>query len=484
MIQSLNKSTVEKPTREVRILQFGEGNFLRAFADWAIDIANEKGVMDAGVAICKPRLRAASGKHQVIDTLCAQDNMFHVCLEGVENKSQKQDWRLIRCVMDSFNPYEEYEKYEKYILSPELRVIISNTTEAGITYVDDDDLTACPPMSYPAKMAALLYRRFKHFEGDSEKGVVVICCELIEENGSTLKEYVLRHAQKAGLGESFVAWVNDSCAFCDSLVDRIVTGFPEKTIDEVKQQIGYDDNAVVMGELYHLWVIGGEDYLRAKAEMPLDEAGLNVVFTPSIKQFRDKKVRILNGSHTGMVAMGLLMDCETVVDAFNNPDIESFVNKMVNQEVIPAIYEDEASLRAFADSILERFYNPAIQHKLKSISLNSLSKWEARNYPTLKDNWERYGRIAECECMSFAALLALYGPDSGFEPEDNAEYVAFIRDNWDSQNLESTVSRIVCNGGIFQADFSMVAGFVPTVSMYLSSIVQEGMAATLKRFLG
>lgn len=482
MIQSLNKSTVEKPARKVKILQFGEGNFLRAFADWAIDIANEKGVMDAGVAICKPRPRSAATR-QVIDTLRDQDNMFHVCLEGMEHKTHKRDQRLVRCVMDSFSPHEEYDKYEHNIISPELRVIISNTTEAGISYVEED-IFACPPSSFPAKMAALLYRRFKHFEGAAERGVVVICCELIEDNATTLKEYVLRHARRAALEQEFIDWLNGSCAFCDSLVDRIVTGFPEKNINEVKQQLGYDDNAVVMGELYHLWVIGGEGYLRAKAELPLDEAGLNVVFTPNIKQFRDKKVRILNGSHTGMVAMALLMGCETVVEAFNNPDIERFVLKMVNQEVIPVIGEDAASLKTFADGILERFYNPAIQHRLRSISLNSLSKWEARNYPTLKDNWERFGRVAECEAMTFAALLALYGPDSGFEPDDEPRHIAFIRDNWDAQNLESTVSRILCDGGIFHSDFSRIAGFVPTVAMYLRDIEQRGMAVALKSFLG
>ncbi len=481
MIKSLNRTTVEKTVRPVRILQFGEGNFLRAFADWAIDIANEKGVMNMGVAICKPRARANSGK-QVIDTLREQDNLFHVCLEGVENKAPKREIRLVKCVMDSFVPDEEYATYEQYITSEELQVIISNTTEAGIRYEAEDDISACPPKSYPAKITALLYRRFKYFGGDSSKGLVIICCELIEDNGTTLREYVLRHAHNNGLEQEFVDWVEKSCYFCDSLVDRIVTGYPERA-DEVKAEIGYDDNAIVMGELYHLWVIGGDGYLKAKAVLPLDEAGLNVVFTPNIKQFRDKKVRILNGSHTGMVAMGLLMGCESVVDAFNNPDIERFIKKMVAEEVIPMIDEDKAELKLFADGILERFYNPYIKHLLKSISLNSLSKWEARNYPTLRDNWERLGMTADCECMTFAALLAYYSPNSGFDVDDVPEHVAFIRENWDSNDLYSTVQNIV-QSNIFTEDFSQVAGFVPKVAMYLSAIEKMGMAAALKKFLG
>lgn len=481
MIKNLNKTTVERAERPVRILQFGEGNFLRAFADWAIDVANERGVIDAGVAICKPRARA-NGSKQVIDTLREQDNMFHVCLEGVESMEPKRELRLVKCVMDSFIPDEEYAKYEQYITSEDLQVVISNTTEAGIRYVEGDDITACPPKSYPAKMTALLYRRFKHFEGDSSKGLVVICCELIEDNGTTLREYVLRHARSNGLEQAFVDWVEQSCYFCDSLVDRIVTGYPEKA-DEIKAELGYDDNAIVMGELYHLWVIGGDGYLKAKEVLPLDEAGLNVVFTPNVKQFRDKKVRILNGSHTGMVAMSLLMGCESVADAFKTPDIERFIKKMVAEEVIPMIDEDKAELKLFAEGILERFYNPYIKHLLKSISLNSLSKWEARNYPTLRDNWMRLGMTADCGCMTFAALLAYYNPNSGFEVNDVSEHVALIRDNWNSDDLYTTVQNIV-QSNIFTEDFSQVAGFVPKVAMYLGEIEKMGMAAALKKFLG
>ena len=218
-------------------------------------------------------------------------------------------------------------------------------------------------------------------------------------------------------------------------------------------------------------------------ELPLDKAGLHVIFMPSIKQFRDKKVRILNGSHTGMVTMALLMGCETVMDAFNTPDIEKFVNDMVAEEVIPMIEEDQEELKAFASSILERFYNPYIKHMLKSISLNSLSKWEARNYPTVKDNWFKAGKVAEHECMTFAALMAYYSSKSGFEPDDTAEFVAYIRNNWNSEDLESTVSKIVKESGIFTVDFSEVPGFIPAVAKYLKDIEELGMAAALKKFL-
>lgn len=393
MIKQLNKSTVETVGRPVRILQFGEGNFLRAFVDWQIDIANEKGVMDAGVAVCQPIIDPERKVLGMIDLMHRQDNMYHVYLEGIENKRPKKDVRLVKSIMDSFNPYVDYAKYEAYFLSPELKITISNTTEAGIRYEEGDDLTACPPKSYPAKMTALLYKRFKHFNG-------------------------------------------------------------------------------------------GPGYKEVMKELPLDKAGLHVIFMPSIKQFRDKKVRILNGSHTGMVPIALQMGCETVMDAFNTPDIERFVNDMVAEEVIPMIDEDRDELKKFAAGILERFYNPFIKHMLRSISLNSLSKWEARNYPTVRDNWFKAQRLAEREAFTFAALMTLYGPNSGFEPDDTREFVDYIRANWDSADMEATIAKIVKESGIFTVDFSEVPGFIGTVAGYVRDIETLGMKDALKKFLG
>ncbi|MBQ4162968.1 MAG: altronate oxidoreductase, partial [Parabacteroides sp.] len=258
---------------------------------------------------------------------------------------------------------------------------------------------------------------------------------------------------------------------------------PHDCIGQIKEEIGYDDNLVVRGELYHLWVIGGAGYEEVQKLLPLDKAGLNVTFMPSIKQFRDKKVRILNGSHTGMVAIALMMGCQTVMDAFNTPDIERFINQMVEQEVIPMIEEDPDKLKRFAASILERFYNPHVRHLLKSISLNSLSKWEARNYPTLRDYWFKAGKMARYECMTFAALMAYYSPKSGFEPDDTPEFVQYIRANWDASNLEATMTKIVTQSGIFTVDFSEIEGFIPTVAQYVKDIEELGMAAALKKFL-
>ncbi len=479
MIKPLNSTTVDVVKHPVKVLQFGEGNFLRAFVDWQLDIANEKGVIDAGVAVIEPRFSDSF----VIDTLNKQDNLYHVYLEGIEDGKPKKETRLVKVIQESFSPGKDPKHYEEVILSPELEFIISNTTEAGIR-MEEDDVLSDAPKTYPGKMTNLLYRRFKHYNGDKEKGLNIICCELIEDNATTLHKYVLEHAEKANLGKDFIDWVEEACTFSDSLVDRIVPGFPRDTINEIKEELGFDDNLVVKGELYHLWAIGGKGYEKVRKLLPLDKAGLHVLFMPSIKSFRDKKVRILNGSHTGMVPVALQMGCETVMDAFNTPEINKFVNDMVAKEVLPMIDEDPKELQEFAAGILERFYNPYIKHMLKSISLNSLSKWEARNFDTVKDNWEKAGKIADYECFTFAALLALYGPKSGFEPDDNQEHIAYIRNNWDENDVEGMVKKIVSESGIFVRDFAaIVPGFVAKVAEYLKEINTEGMEKALKNFL-
>jgi tagaturonate reductase len=481
-VKALNGQSVERVARPIKILQFGEGNFLRAFVDWQVDIANEMGIMDAGIAICKPRPNRSQTRG-TIEILKEQDCLYHTYLEGIKDKKPMKEVRLIKSVQCAINPYEEYEAYERIILSPELKIVVSNTTEAGIRYEEGDDLEALPPKSYPAKITALLYKRFKHYCGDSTKGLCIICCELIEDNGSTLREYVLRHAAYNGLEQEFVEWVEQNCSFCDTLVDRIVPGFPSENIDEIKEELGFDDNLIVKGELYHLWAIGGCGYEEVQRQLPLDKAGLHVLFMPSIKQFRDKKVRILNGSHTGMVPIGLQLGCETVMDAFNNADLEQFINAMVAEEVIPMIEGDRAELQEFASGILERFYNPYIRHMLKSISLNSLSKWEARNYPTLIDNWQKAGKVAEKELFTFAALLTLYSGKVEFEPNDTAEHVEFIQKVWNNDDIAATVKAIVENRDIWTVDLTAVTPLVERVAEYVKDILDNGMAAALKRML-
>ena len=478
-LKRLNRATAGFTDRPVRIMQFGEGNFLRAFVDWQIQLADEAGVLDSNVVIVSPRFK--EGK--TVKALKEQQGMYHVVLEGIENGKPKRESKLINCIADVLAPAlpADYTKYSQYITSPDLRFVVSNTTEAGIRY-EKDDVTAGIPLTFPGKITRLLWKRWEHFEGDASKGLVFLPCELIEENGKELRRIVLRHAMENELPAGFAEWVKESCLFVDTLVDRIVTGYPDNAA-EVKSEMGYDDNCIVVGELYHLWAIGGEGYETVRKEIPLHEAGLHAIFLPEIKTFRDKKVRILNGSHTGMVPIALQMGCPTVVDAFNNKAINAFINSMVSREVLPMIHENPEELQHFADSILERFFNPYVKHYLKAIALNSLAKWEARNWPTARDYYKSLGKLPRHELLTFASLLSLYGPGSGFVAEDRPEFVEAINQAWDYQDAKGTVERIL-GAGIFLDDFeARIPGFSAKVADYLWQIRREGMAVTLATFL-
>ncbi len=476
-IRQLNKQTVNKPALPVKILQFGEGNFLRAFVDWMIHKANEAGVMNHGIVAVQP---IAQG---LAEMLKKQDCMYHVYLEGIKEKQPVKEVTLVKSIVDALNTYEEYESYKNIFLSPELEMIISNTTEAGIRYEEGDDLNACPPKSYPAKLTSLLYQRFQKFNGAADKGLLIICCELIEDNGCTLREYVLKHAEYNQLGADFIQWIKQNCPFYDTLVDRIVPGFPRETIDEIKAEIGYDDNLVVKGEFFHVWAIGGDPIIKEK--LPLDKAGLNVLFMDDIKPFRAKKVRVLNGSHTAMVPVALQMGCETVKDAFNIPLVEKFINQMVANEVLPAINEDPVELEKFSGKILERFYNPFIKHYLKDISLNSLSKWETRDFPTVQDNTLKLNKQAKLATFSFAALLVLYSGKSEvqFTPNDTPEFVEFIQKSFDPNNVEGWVNGIVSNKQIWTADLLSAPGFVDSVTQNVTLILDKGMKSSLEEIM-
>jgi tagaturonate reductase len=476
-MKELNKQIVNKPELPVKILQFGEGNFLRAFVDWMIHKANEAGVMNHGVVAVQP---IAQG---MADLLNKQDCLYHVYLEGIKDKQPAKEVTLVKSIVKTLNPYTEYEAYQKLFLSPDLEMIVSNTTEAGIRYEEGDDLTALPPKSYPAKITALLHQRFQKFGGAIDKGLLIICCELIEDNGSTLREYVLKHAAYNQLGDDFIAWVKTACHFYDTLVDRIVPGFPRETINEIKAEIGFDDNLVVKGEYFHVWAIGGDSVIKEK--LPLNKAGLNVLYMDDIKPFRAKKVRILNGSHTAMVQVALQLGCETVMDAFNTPLVEKYINRMVEEEVLPAIHEDPEALKKFAAKILERFYNPFIKHYLKDISLNSISKWEARNFPTLKDNAVNLKKEAKLTTFSFAAFLVLYSGKSevAFTPNDTPEFVDFIQSTFNRNDIEGWVKGIVNSKKLWTVDLGAVPGFAENATKDVELILEKGMAGALESLL-
>ncbi|WP_075590857.1 tagaturonate reductase [Labilibacter marinus] len=475
-LPQLNRTTYNTSKQyPVKVLQFGEGNFLRAFVDWMIHKANNSINLNAGVVVVQPLERG------MVDLLQKQDNLYHVALEGIKDGQPVKESELIDCIIDAINPYAEYEKYLNYILHPELELVVSNTTEAGISRIDNEDINAAPPKSFPGKVCQLLYKRFQHFNGASDKGLTFFCCELIEHNGSKLKEIVLELAASNQLEPAFITWLNQSCSFCNTLVDRIVPGFPKDNIKSFQQAVGYEDNLIVVGEYFHLWAIEAPQAVQAK--FPFDQAGLNVVWLDDMTAFRDKKVRILNGSHTALVPVGLLSGHQTVKEAFDDKVLADFIQQMVSQEVIPCIKGDQDALKVFADEILERFYNPYVKHFMKDISLNSISKWITRDYPSVQDYHQLNGAIPKRLSFSLAALLVLYSPHNNidFTPNDTAEHLEFIKSVWDSDasNAEK-VKQILSNEGVWNENLCALPGLCESVTSYLESILKQGIKTAIQ----
>lgn len=459
-----------------RVLQFGEGNFLRAFVDWMIQKGNEELNLNMGVVVVQPLARG------MVDKLKQQNCKYNVILEGIKNGQPIREIQAVDCIVDAINPYSQYKKYKEFFLNPELEFIISNTTEAGISRLDKVDIFAEPPASYPAKIVALLYERFQFFKGDKDKGLSIICCELIENNAAILKQIVLELADENNLPSEFVAWINASCSFCNSLVDRIVTGFPKDTIQSIQTELGTEDNMVVIGEYFHLWAIEGDE--RTKNKLPLHKAGLNVLWLDELKDFRDKKVRVLNGAHTALVPVGLLSGYSTVKEAFADERISNYITKLISNEVLPNIKGDEGKLKQFADEILERFLNPYIKHYLKDISLNSISKWVTRDWPSLKDDFTRTGKLPQRLTFSLATLLTLYSSDNkvAFQANDTPAYLTAMQNVWaSSEPLEEKVSQILSNQKIWGNEVAELKELHTAVATFVKQILSIGIEASLKQ---
>ncbi|MDR3161660.1 MAG: tagaturonate reductase [Spirochaetaceae bacterium] len=406
------KNIIEKLSpvpRPEKVLQFGEGNFLRAFVDWQIDIANEKTDFNGNVVLVQP-LEQGMG-----DAINAQKGLYTTLLRGIRKGKTVEEFRPVTSISRCLNPYTHYEEYLRCAENPDLRFVVSNTTEAGIAYHAEDRLSDRPPRSFPGKVTAFLFRRFEHFKGDPAKALVFIPCELIDKNGDKLKEIVETYAREWNLGGAFLAWLG-SCDFCNSLVDRIVPGYPREEAGALCEKLGYEDPLLVAAELFHLWVIeGAKDH---RAELPLAEAGLNVIWTADMSFYRTRKVRILNGAHTSGVLAAYLYGLDTVEQCIRDPLINKMMKKAVFEEIIPSMEGGAAegglaeggpaSLTEYANDVFERFANPYIKHLLLSISLNSVSKFKTRVLPSLLDRLVKTGKPPEVLSFSLAALIAFY----------------------------------------------------------------------------
>ncbi len=392
---------VKKTVRPVKAVQFGEGNFLRAFIDYQIDVMNEKTDFNGSVVMVQP-LQNGMG-----DMINAQDAVYTTILSGVENGKRVEEDRVITSVKECINPYKDYEKYIALADNPDLRFVFSNTTEAGIAYDPSVCLEDKPQSSFPGKVAAFLYRRYKTFNGDKNKGLIFIPCELIDKNGQFLRKWVLKHAEDWKLEKEFSEWIDASCDFCCSLVDRIVPGYPRAEADAICERLGYKDNLLDCAEKFLFWAI---EYTHKshEDELPTGKAGLNVVWTDDMSFYRTRKVRILNGTHTMTVLAAYLAGKTTIEECMKDSLISSFMDQGLFKEIIPSMDGDKALLESYASDVLNRFRNPSIVHLLLSISLNSTSKFKTRDLPSLLGYFEKNGKLPKTLVFSLAALIAFY----------------------------------------------------------------------------
>lgn len=469
------KDVAKRTEYPVKAIQFGEGNFLRAFVDYMIDIANEKGVFGGSIAIVKP---ISFGS---LDAFSEQDNLYTVLLRGKENGEVINKSRIITSVSKALDCKDDYEEYMALARLDTLRFVISNTTEAGI-FLDENDRFEGLPQTYPGKLTKFLYERYTAFSGDKDKGLIMLPVELIENNGGKLKECVLALSKVWDLPEDFIKWVNESNVFCSTLVDRIVTGYPRGYADKVCKELGYEDKLVDIGEPFALWVI--ESKKDISGELPLNKIGLPVVFTDNQKPYRERKVRVLNGAHTSSVLAGYLYGLDIVRDCMADAVIGKFIRKVVTDEIVPQVNLPRDDVTAFANSVFERFENPFIDHALLSISLNSVSKWKARVLPSFKDYYANNGKLPRTMTFSFAALLAFYSSndlrDDGLYAKrpNGDEYV--IHDDravleFFAQNTGKLdfIEKVCKNADFWGEDLSGYDGFTDAVEFWYGRIRED-----------
>lgn len=436
------------------VMQFGEGGFLRGFVDYFFHKLQEKGLYDGRIVVVQP---IEKGMCQMLADQNCEYNLF---LRGIDNGEVVNEHTHITSISRALNPYTQYDEYIKLAENPDLRVIVSNTTEAGIEYLGTEKLTDTPPKSYPAKLTQFLYKRFKL----GLKGFILLPCELIDNNADNLKKCVLQYADLWELGDEFKNWLETENDFCNTLVDRIVTGYPRDEVKELTKQIGYTDNLIDTAEIFHLWVIEGHH----EDELPFNKAGYNIVWTDDAKPYKKRKVRILNGGHTSMVLGARLYGLSTVGECLKDETVSAFLKKCIFEEIVPTLGNTETDVK-FGEAVLERFSNPFIKHQLLSIALNSVSKFQVRVLPTILEYKEQFGKYPTALTFSMAALIAFYRTD---EANDGADIMEFMK--------TASVEEIMKREDYWHSDLTEM---IPVVTEYYNMIREKGMAEAYKAVL-
>lgn len=483
-LDKLNRKMSEEfKTYPEKILQFGEGNFLRAFVDWQIDVLNKETDFNGSIVVVQPR------GSEKISRLNDQDGLFTLYLQGMKAGEAVSEHMVIDSISRGINLATNYYQYIELAGSEDLRFIISNTTEAGIYFEESDKLEDRPQKSFPGKLTAFLYHRFKAFNGDSKKGCILIPTELIEDNGTKLKEIILQFADLWKLGDDFVEWICEANTFCNSLVDRIVPGFPIDSIQEITEELGYKDELLVVGEQYHQWVIEGPKWIEK--EFPITEGNLNAFFVNDLTPYRTQKVRILNGAHTAMMPVAYLSGLNTVAEAVDDKLVGEFIQELIFDEILPTLDLPQEELKTFANDVLNRFRNPFIKHYLISISMNSISKFKTRNVPALLDYMENKQKLPRKMVFALSALFYFYQGkrDEEIIPlADDTVILGQFKGLWgqiaaQTMTIEEFVIQVLSDEELWDMNLNKVTGLTAAVSEYLHQINQIGMKQALELVL-
>ncbi|MDO5141611.1 MAG: tagaturonate reductase [Eubacteriales bacterium] len=466
-----------------KILQFGEGNFLRAFVDYWFDMANEKVGWNGKAVLVQP---IATGLAKQINE---QQGLYTLYLRGRENGEKVDRKRVISSVSRCLDPYEKagYDAMMAVAVSDDLEYIVSNTTEAGIVYDPACQKDDCPPASFPAKLTQVLYRRWQA----GKKPLVILSCELIDDNGKELERCVGQYIEQWGLEADFKAWCS-TCTFCSTLVDRIVPGRIKDAAEAARldEENGYHDELIDVGEVFGVWNIEGPAWLADA--LPFRAAGLNCIVVPDVAPYKKRKVRILNGAHTGFVLGAYLAGFDIVRDCMHNDTIRGFMNKMLHEEVIPTLPLDKKDLEDFAAAVEDRFNNPFVDHELMSISLNSTSKWKARDMPSLLEYIDAKNELPVCLTMSLAAYIAFYSSDvqeltdqglvcrrpqgERYTCSDDRWVLAFYWAHKDDSDA-ALVHAVLANEQMWEQDLTAIEGLEAAVLADLEKIRSEGAEA-------
>lgn len=474
-----------------KILQFGEGNFLRAFADWMIDEANERGDYEGSIVLCQP----IGGNPQMADMINNQDGVYTLAMRGIENGEPVERIKKITSVSRCINSYDHFDALMEIARSADLEVVISNTTEAGITYKEGDKLTDTPAGSFPAKVTQFLYERYKAFNGDMNRGLLFLPVELIDYNGSELKKLVIRYANEWELEEAFITWIEEANKFTNTLVDRIVTGYPRDQISYFEEKLGYKDDIIVTSEVFNLWVIEGK---KEWADiLPIHKGGANVLWTEDVKPYKMRKVRILNGGHTATVLAAYLAGHNIVLDFMNDEVFKAFLDKVLYEEVIPTLELPKEELEEFAKAVGERFANPYIKHNLLDISLNSCAKFNARCLPSLLGYVDKFGKVPTLLTFSLAAFIKFYqvknvdgnymgvrADGTNYQVKDDAEVLTFFENVWANNSSSEIATKVLSNTAFWSGkDLTQVAGLTEAVAKHLEDMNTKDMTDLVKEGL-